>query len=132
MDRDGQPDLRLHFIGEFSQRLWWETNEAVIVKRDRRNVRHFVGRRAYFGDKVLNRRVTQLAERLVDLEETGVAAVGAAIGTPARPDRIVAQCVVIEIMLLGKRNEPVAADLVDKLVLAVDRQRQRIELFRRK
>ena len=44
MDRERQSGFRLHLVGEFP-RFGRKPDEAIIVKRDRRNVGHLVGGR---------------------------------------------------------------------------------------
>ena len=74
--------------------------------------------------------VADLAVVRVVGDEDGVAAVGAVQRAADRPDRGVGEAVVAEVVAAGDLAEA-AAGLVDQLLAAVLRERQRAELLRR-
>ena len=130
VDGEREVELGLPELGELLDLAVRDRHEAVVVKGDVAEVREALAGRLDLVDDVACARVADALVGRVVGDELRVAAVGAVKRAADRPQRRVAEAVVVDVVL-GVHRLEADAGLVDDLALAVLRERQRLHHLRR-
>ncbi len=128
VDGERQVELGLPQLGELLDLAVRDRHEAVVMERDVAEVREARARGLDLVDDVARARVADALVLRVVGDELRVAAVRAVKRAADRPQRRVAEAVVLDVVAGAHRPEAVAR-LVDRLAVAVLRERQRLHLL---